>query len=88
MSCGLELTPEQRPDFSGEYVLNRQASTLSAGAAPVESAVLRIEHREPIVRCAAKFTFENSTAFEYSLERMSDGREIVDQKDRATVSSL
>ena len=68
-------------------MLNRRASTLSSGAAAVQSGVLRIEHREPAVRCEARFAFENNT-FEYSLERVSDGREVVDQEERATVSSL
>jgi hypothetical protein len=59
-------------------VLNPQASTLSPGAAAVRSAVLRIEHREPTVRCQATFVFDSKT-FEYSLERMSDGRAVVDR---------
>jgi hypothetical protein len=36
-----------RPDFSGDYVLNRQASTLPPPVSNVESGVVRIEHREP-----------------------------------------
>jgi hypothetical protein len=81
------LTAEVKPDFSGEYVLNRHASALSAGADAARSAVLRIEHREPIVRCQATFAFDGKT-FEYSLERVSDGREVVDQQEPTTVSSL
>jgi len=76
-----------KPDFSGEYVLNRRASTLSAGADAVRSAVLRIDHREPMVRCQATFAFDGKT-FEYSLGRVSDGREVVDQQEPTTVSSL
>jgi hypothetical protein len=33
-------------DFSGEYVLDRPACTLSAGASAIRSAAMRIEHRE------------------------------------------
>ena len=36
-----------RPDFSGDYVLNRQASTLPPPVSSVESGVVRIEHRDP-----------------------------------------
>ena len=37
-----------KPDFSGEWRLNRDASKLSpAVAAAARSGVLRIEHREP-----------------------------------------
>jgi hypothetical protein len=81
------LAAEVKPDFSGEYVLNPHASTLGAGADAVLSAVLRIEHREPMVRRQATFAFDSKT-FEYSLERVSDGREVIDQKEPTTVSSL
>ena len=80
------MAAEVKPDFSGEYVLNPHASTLGAGADAVRSAVLRIEHREPMVRCQATFVFDSKT-FEYLLERVSDGREVIDQKE-PTVSSL
>jgi hypothetical protein len=36
-----------RPDFSGEWVLNRQASTLPPPVSSVESGVVHIEHRDP-----------------------------------------
>jgi hypothetical protein len=39
-----------RPDFTGEWILNRQASTLNCGATRMESGAIRIEHREPSVR--------------------------------------
>lgn len=39
-----------KPDFSGEYELDRPACTLSPAAAGVESAVLRIDHHEPVFR--------------------------------------
>jgi len=83
----MDVAAEQKPDFSGEYALNRQASALGGGAAEVRSAALRIEHREPMVRCQAAFDFE-STSFKYALERVSDGRETVDGKEPPTTSSL
>ena len=41
---------QAKPDFSGEWVLNRQASTLPSAVSNVESGVVRIEHREPEFR--------------------------------------
>ena len=38
---------QTRPDLSGEWVLNRQVSTLPPPVSNVESGVVRIEHREP-----------------------------------------
>jgi hypothetical protein len=38
---------QARPDFSGEWVLNRQGSTLPPPVSNVDSGVVRIEHREP-----------------------------------------
>ena len=78
-----------KPDFSGEYVLNRPASTLSAIVAPVaQSGVLRIEHHEP------KFTAHQTIVlggkpFESNFELLSDGREVVtDAGGRRIVSTL
>ena len=52
----------QKPDFSGEYVLNRQASPLEGGAAAVQSAVLRIKHRDRTFQCQGEFSFEGTTS--------------------------
>lgn len=65
-----------KSDFSGEYVLDRRASTPGSGAAAVQSAVVRIEHREPVLRCWAKFVAEGKTVFEYSFELLTDGPEV------------
>jgi hypothetical protein len=68
--------PSMTTDFSGEYVLNREASALSPGAAAIERARLRIEHREPLFRCWATFFVAGGQALEYSFERATDGREV------------
>ena len=71
---------QERPDFSGEWILNRQASTASALAKGVQSGVVRIEHREPTFRYQALFVNEiGPVQSEYNLR--SDGREvgIIDQ---------
>jgi hypothetical protein len=67
---------EKKPDFSGDWVLDRQASTLSPGADGVQSAIWHIEHREPAFRHKAAFTTA-STPIEYEYELQSDGREVV-----------
>jgi hypothetical protein len=76
----------KKPDFSGEYVLNRHASTLGPGAAAARGARLRITHSEPDVRLEGKFEFDGS-AFEFSSELVADGRKVVDQ-ERGTSASL
>jgi hypothetical protein len=66
---------QEKPDFSGEWILNRQASTLSPGADGVQSGVWRIEHREPTFRHKATFvTQTNPIEDEYELR--SEGPEI------------
>lgn len=78
----------ERPDFSGEWILSRRASTLSPGADAVQSGVMRIDHREPTFRCKAAFVSE-SGPLQYEYELRSDGREIVStQQGITTVSRL
>jgi len=80
--------PQEKPDFSGEWILNRQASTLSPGADAMQSGVWRIEHREPTFRHKAAFVTA-SKPVEYEYELQSDGREVVGTQPGArTVSSL
>jgi hypothetical protein len=79
---------QEKPDFSGEWILNRQASTLSPGADAVRSGVWRIEHHEPTFRHKAAFVTETNP-FEYEYELLSDGREVVGTEEGARmVSSL
>ena len=60
-----------KPDFSGEWTLNKEASTLSPGASTVQSARWIIEHREPSFRQQASFAFEGGTR-DYEYELRSD----------------
>lgn len=62
-----------KPDFSGEYVLDRPASAPSSAASGVEGAELRVEHREPVFRCSAKWTAGGKTLMEYSFELLAGG---------------
>jgi hypothetical protein len=54
VAAAAAVAAQARPDFSGEWVLNRQGSTLPPPVSNVESGVVRIEHREP------SFTFHRS----------------------------
>jgi hypothetical protein len=48
LAAGVATAAAQvKPDFSGEWVLNRPASTLPPPVSNVESGVVRIEHRDP-----------------------------------------
>ena len=62
-------------DFSGDYVLDRSASVLSAGAAGFRHGEFHIRHVEPTFRLTAKFVGHEKT-FEYSYELTTDGREV------------
>jgi hypothetical protein len=63
-----------KPDFSGQYVLDRAASLLSASATAIETAVLRIELDDPRFRCSARFA-SAADAVEFNFERFTDGRQ-------------
>jgi len=66
---------QDKPDFSGEWILNRESSTLSPGADGVRSGVWRIEHREPRFHHKATFvTGGNPIEYEYDLR--SDGPDV------------
>ena len=64
---------QEKSDFSGEWILNRQASTLSKGADAFQSGVWRIQHREPTFRHEAVFVAEGGSR-EYQYGLRSDGR--------------
>lgn len=66
---------QQKPDFSGKWTLNRQASKLSPGAAAVQSGVVRIEHRDPIFRYKALFVSANGP-LQVEYELIDDGRRL------------
>jgi len=77
---------QQKPDFSGEWTLNRQASSLSPGAAAVESGVVRIEHRDPTFRYKATFV-SASGPLQYDYELQSDGRDVGATQNGVTILS-
>jgi hypothetical protein len=88
-ACGLAAGAlahvERRPDFSGKWVLDRGACSLSPGADGMESAVLHIEHAEPTFRVKARFLGTDGKAMEFSFERVSDGRAVVTGDDTSSL---
>ena len=71
-----------KPDLSGEWKLDRQASMLSPVVAPaVRSGVLRIEHREPRFTSHLTIVFDDKPV-ESKFELLSDGREVAATGDR------
>ena len=71
-----------KPDFSGEWILNVGASTLSPVVAPVvESGFVHIEHREPSVSMHFSITMDGKP-FGFRFDRPSnwDG-EVLDFTD-------
>jgi len=76
-----------KPNFSGEFVLDRDASKLEGGAATARGAILRIDHHDPMIRIDAKFEFVGQT-FAWSAQRTSDGRERPEPSEPQNISSL
>ncbi len=69
----------QKPDFTGEWTLNLEASALSPVVAPVvQSGFVRIEHREPTVSVHLRITM-NGKPIDVRFERPSewDGEALV-----------
>ena len=79
---------QSKPDFSGEWVLNRQASTLSPGADRMESGVMRIEHREPVFRNTTTLVAADSRPISFTYELRSDGGEVSAAQGPPSVTSL
>ena len=62
----------KRPDFSGEWILNVRASTLSPVVSPaVQSGFVRIEHLEPTVSVHLSITMDGKP-FDFRYERASN----------------
>jgi hypothetical protein len=88
LAAAIAFAQPQKPDFSGERVLNRQASTLSPAMAGIQSGSLRIQHREPNVSVHLTLV-QNGQPFDTVVERTTDGREVVTtQQGRSTASSF
>ena len=77
-----------KPDFSGDYTLNRQASSLSPAASGMQSGTVTIEHHEPTFRYKATLV-ATGNPIEYAYELRTDGGEVTaSPQGRTIVSSL
>jgi hypothetical protein len=85
----MTVIAQHKPDFSGEWQLNRQDSLLSPIVAPVaQSGTLRIEHKEPQFKCQMAIVLDGKP-FDTKYELLTDGCETVgSQQGRRIVSSL
>ena len=62
----------QKPDFSGEWTLNREASALSPVVAPVvQGGFVKIDHREPTVSVHLSIDMDGKP-FDARFERSSE----------------
>jgi hypothetical protein len=82
LAGGMTVIAQQKPDFSGGWKLNVQASTLSPIVAPAaQSGVLRIEHHEPRFTAHQTIVLDGKP-FESGFELLSDGREVATTDNR------
>jgi hypothetical protein len=82
------LAAQQKPDFSGERILNRQASTLSPAMSGVQSGSQRIEHNEPGIRVHLTLVADGRP-FDTVVDRFTDGREVTESRQgRPWVSTV
>lgn len=80
------MSAHNRPDFSGEWILNRQACTLSPGADAMKSGSARIDHCDPKFRYDATFVSDGGQVHS-NYELLSDGREVVNTGEGMTIVS-
>ena len=65
-----------KPDLSGEWTLNREASRLSPSiAAVVDGGFVRVDHRDPHVSVHLSISMSGKP-FEFTFDRVTDGREL------------
>jgi hypothetical protein len=68
-------------DFSGEWILNRPASTLSPGADAMTSGGCYIDHRDPVFHMKAAFAAEGEPIeWEFTLD-IDDGADAAQGAD-------
>ena len=87
LATTMTVNAQQKPDFSGEWQLNRQASALSpAVAAAAESGSLRIEHLDPAFKCQMTIVLDGKPV-ETKYELLTDGREVVSTEGGRRIAS-
>jgi hypothetical protein len=69
------VSAQQRPDFSGDWTLDRSASSLQGEMSAVEGGTVRIQHREPSFAFTRTFVIK-AQPIDTSFEVQTDGREL------------
>jgi hypothetical protein len=87
LAAVMAVAQTAKPDFSGERVLNRQASMLSPAMSGVQSGRLVIQHREPNLTVHLTLV-QNGQPFDTVVERTTDGREVSNTQGRSSASSF
>ena len=65
-----------KPDLSGEWTLNREASKLSSEVAPVvDGGFVRVTHLDPQISVHLSISMSGKP-FEFRFDRVTDGREL------------
>jgi hypothetical protein len=79
---------QEKPDFTGNWVLNKAKSTLVKQFATIEKGTVHIEHEDPVFRFQRTFTFEGKDS-SFGYELTTDGKEVVsDEGDSKLYSRL
>jgi hypothetical protein len=83
------VAAQPKPDFSGEWVLNKEKTKLELLTLDrLEAGVLRIEHAEPLFKFHRVFTVDGRES-EFAYDLTTDGREVTRQDgDRKLISKL
>ena len=55
LACAVPVAGQQRPDFTGDWTLDRASSLLQGELAAVDGGSLRIDHRDPSFRFTRTF---------------------------------
>ena len=78
---------DNKPDFSGSYVLNREASTLSPFAGAIQTGSMQIKHSEPRFHFRVRYMVHDQP-LEFTFELPTDGSEsqIVEDGESTTIS--
>jgi hypothetical protein len=88
LALAIPAAAQNKPNFSGEWVMNRQASTLSTAASPIQSGNVSIEHHEPAFRYKASLR-AGTAPIEYEFQATTDGRDVAGTlQGRAVVTRL
>jgi len=79
------VAAQKKPDFSGEWTLDRRASVLSPAASGVQGGVVVIQHHEPQFHHKATLQTQ-TTPIEYEWQFVSDGNQVVSTQAGATTT--